>query len=206
MALREYNQLKHSHGKWMRSRMSQSISISPIQMFYWKVNFIDGFELSQFDEQGHELLLKDILSDEHWGLKDGVRTLKKSSNLFSNVEKQHGRAVKVGWYPFDKLFADKILTKDPRFAISLVQIKEPHTMAIPENGYAFIAKELEFNWSRTTPVLDENNQPVFENGKQKLIHHEPAANQSDLYFGYLMRDGSAQSDIKHVRLNVVEES
>ncbi len=176
-------------------------------MFYWKVKFADGYILSQFDSEGNELILKEILGKEHWMIKNNVQTLNKFSNMFSNIERLHGRAVKVGWYAFDKTLGEKIKAKQPDFNIHLIENTEPHFMAIPDNGFAYISKEIGLDWASKNPVKDKDGNIVFDDkGNQMFVIKEPSGCQSDLYFGYLMRDGSPNGDIKHVILNVKEQS
>jgi hypothetical protein len=184
--------------------MSQ-IAVAPMQTFYWQIKFNDDYILSQFDVNGNEVLIKEFLGDDHWGLVDGVKTLRKTSNLFSNIEKLHGRAVKVGWYPFDEELAKKIM-KVSGNNIYLVDQTEIHVMAIPANAFAFISKEIQFDWASKSPIRDaDGNLKYDKNGEQMFVIHEPTAFQSDLYYGYLMRDIAIDGDIKHVRLNIMEK-
>lgn len=174
-------------------------------MFYWKVKFADGYVLSQFNEDGSENLVKDFVGAEHWEIKEGVKSLKWFSNLFSNIEQMHGRAVNVGWFPFETEQALKIKTRNPEYNIHLVNSSESHNLAIPENGFAFIKKEIEFNWISKTPLKEPNGDLIYDkSGNQMFISNEPSGNQSDLYYGYLMRDGFPNGDIRHAKLHIKE--
>ena len=185
--------------------MSQTLSVSPIQMYYWKVKFADSYVLSQFNEDGSENQVQDFCGAEHWELKDGVKSLKWHSNLFSNIEKMHGRATHIGWYPFEIELALKIKSRNSEYNIHLVNSSDPHELAIPDNGFAFMKKEIEFNWISKTPLKGPNGDLIYDkSGNQMFLTNDPSANQSDLYYGYLMRDGSAQGDVRHAKLHIRE--
>lgn len=164
--------------------MSQSVTVHPIQLFYWKVKFEDGYILSQFDSDGNEILFKDIVTPEHYYLKDGKKTLNKNSNLFSNIEKMHGNAIKVGWYPFDDTLIEKIMKKNPDYNIQLMNNPVPHATNIPHDGYAFLKKEIGIDYAM--------------NGDSATGY------QSDLYFGYISRDGTGNGEVSHIELNIKE--
>lgn len=185
--------------------MSLFISVSPIQMFYWKVKFADNYVLSQFNQNGTENQVKDFVGADHWEIKEGVKSLKWYSNLFSNIEQIHGRATHIGWYPFETDLALLIKGRNPEHDIHLVDSSESHDLAIPENGFPFMKKEVEFNWISKTPLKEQNGELIYDkSGNQMFIQHEPSGNQSDLYYGYLMRDGSPKGDIRHVKLHIKE--
>lgn len=166
-------------------------SVSPLQLFYWKVKFADGFHLSQYDPAGVEILFKEFVSPQNYVLKEGVRTLNINSNCFSNLERMHGKATQAGWYPFDQALIDQIKKVDPETNMEMMEHAAPYACQIPHDGYVHLRKSIDIDYK-----MDMKKGAI-----SKLLQ----AHQSDLFFGYLMRDGISKGKITHIALNVTDK-
>jgi len=167
-------------------------SVSPLQLFYWKVKFEDGFALSQYGPAGVEIHFKEFVTPQNYYLKEGKKVLNINSNCFSNLERMHGRATQAGWYPFDQVLIDQIKKTAPESNIELMENPAPYAIQIPHDGYVHLKKSIGIEYDMN---MSKNG------GLNKILQ----AYQSDLFFGYLMRDGKSKGKITHIALNVTDK-
>lgn len=113
------------------------------QIFYWSVDFKDGYNLSQFDGSGKEILIKDIVGKECWTDKG----LEMKSNFFGKLEQVHGNVTKVSWKPFSQELYKKIESVDPSVEIILFnKAVNEISQIIPESHYAIIKKTIDIKY------------------------------------------------------------
>lgn len=130
-----------------------------IQLFYWQVAFKNGHIMSQFDNEGNEVLVKDFVGPECWGKQvDGSPYIKMSENFFRLLEEKHGIVTKVGWYPFTKRLGRIIEEKQPGFEYILFKNNvKPITENIPKRHYACIKKSIDIKYglfsNKTTAIM-----------------------------------------------------
>ena len=122
------------------------------QCFYWSVDFESGKNISQFEQDGREVLVKSFTGPECWTEKG----LNMNSNFFGQLEKVYGRVIKVSWKPFTKELCDKILEKDPSAEIVLFKEAKDITRVIPEKKYATIKKTVDIQYKPFGNKLDTN--------------------------------------------------
>lgn len=106
---------------------------SPIHLYYWSVEFKDGYSLSQFDRDGNEITVKDFTPNKYVN-QDG--SLKSNSNVFENLEKIHGRVTKAGWYPFTAEFGATCMTKQPNLRVGVHKELSPIERQVDETFYS----------------------------------------------------------------------
>ena len=105
---------------------------SPVQLYYWSVEFNDGYSFSQFDREGNEIHPKNFCPNQY--LKDGK--IQENCNVFENLEKIHGRVVKAGWYPFTAEFAATCMIKQPNLRIAIQKDLSPIEKEVNETFYS----------------------------------------------------------------------
>lgn len=112
------------------------------QLYLWRVEFEDGTHLSQFDDFGNEILIKNICGNEC--LKYNIITKQDEiiefSNYFGEFEKIHGKVVQFGFYPFTESMMQKIHTKQPEIVFAVSKDAVPITKQIPADHFATFKK------------------------------------------------------------------
>lgn len=123
--------------------------------FFWKAEFEDGYVLSQFKEDGTEIIIRDILSPELRARNLAKKTI-IGKNVFSKVEQDHGRCVKFGWHPFDHTLANAIR------ALNEYQVAElnvpPQEQVIPADSYPNFFRESLVGYGLSTEPFKEDHK------------------------------------------------
>lgn len=112
------------------------------QVYYWSVNFEDGTYLSQFDEFGNEVLIRNIIGKDN--LKYNPITKQdeviQHSNYFSEYEKVHGRVTQIALIPFTSEFAGKCIQKQPGLTC-LITTAKVIIKSVPVDSYATFSRQ-----------------------------------------------------------------
>lgn len=113
------------------------------QIYFWKVDFVDGTHLAQFDEYGNEILIKNIVGQDckQYNSKTKQDEIIVLSNYFSEYEKIHGNVVQFGFYPFTEEMRQKIHAKNPEIVFAVVKGGAvPMIKEIPKTHFATFKK------------------------------------------------------------------
>lgn len=100
--------------------------------FYWKATFTDNFELSQFNQNGSENVVRDFLTPR----LEALRLSKKSligKNLLEGLEATHGIVTKFGWYPFDHDLANAVRNNTDNLVAEVNS--PPNEIDVPADSY-----------------------------------------------------------------------
>lgn len=101
--------------------------------FFWKAKFEDGFELAQFNPDGSETIIADLLPQYLIERRNnGLSIIGK--NVFSGLEETHGRIVKFGWHPFDHTLANAIRNTTVEYMIAELN-EDPTEIDVPADSY-----------------------------------------------------------------------
>ncbi len=103
-------------------------SESSIHLYYWKVTFENGTELSQYDKFGNCVITKNLCEKNI--------EFHKHCNPFTFFEKQNGRAVKIGWYPFTEEIAQKAMSRNQGLRLAQSSELKPIEQIIPISHHA----------------------------------------------------------------------
>lgn len=111
---------------------------SGIQLYYWQVTFANGKKISQFDEKGNELLIKDICPKEclYVDPQDNQVHVNRNSRVFENFEKSFGRVINIAWIPFTESLAKAVMQKQPHVRIAGGNEVKPISMDCPLGYFA----------------------------------------------------------------------
>lgn len=152
-------------------------------MFYWEVEFKDGFKFVQFDEEGKEQIIQNHVTKDCWIFKEKKKFLDTSKNFFQNFEKEHGKAIRVSWKPFTKQLITKIL-KHQKMKLQAVDGAVPITHEVPEDCFPIFWRATNVHYSL------QDGKPV--NGSGEV---------AELHIGYLPRSGSKTQGV-HDTINL----
>ena len=106
--------------------------VSPVQTYFWAAEFEDKYRLEQFDKEGNERRVQDFCGSDCI-IND---TIKRNSNVFGQLERVHGRVKKIGWYPFDKKFAQKCVNRQNTLQIHIDKKLKPIEYEVKPTHYA----------------------------------------------------------------------
>ena len=139
------------------------MELKPTKVYYWFAEFQDGFVIKQFAENGDEIQQKDFCDKSICtGIDaEGKLYYKPNENYFTELEKSHGRVVKIGWMPFSQDLANKVLKKNNTVSI-MVQKDVPILIKeVPENCYGFIMQvnHIEVPMSPKCPICNSTLEP-----------------------------------------------
>lgn len=110
---------------------------SALQLYYWKVTFASGKVLSQFDEKGNEIIIKEICPKDCilTNPVTGEQSVDKTGRVFAKFEEAYGRAVSLSWVGFSKELAEAIMNKQPGVRIAGGKEIKPITIECPLGYY-----------------------------------------------------------------------
>jgi hypothetical protein len=124
--------------------------------FFWKAKFNDGHEISQFNPDGTETIIADILPPALVTRRNnGLSIIGK--NVFAGVEGVHGNIVKFGWHPFDHTLANAVRSLNDYIVAELNE--DTVEIDVPADSYPNF-----FRTSRAT-YLQSNQPPNKEDAK-----------------------------------------
>lgn len=129
------------------------MSQTAIQLFYWKVEFEDGFELSQFDKDGKEIFVRDFTDEKYKRINKETQQVEviPNTNVFEKFENDHGRVVKIGWYPFSSNLAKEAMTKQEGLRIAIYPELKAIEQTVPDSYYAtHLVKSTEIKYGINT--------------------------------------------------------
>lgn len=111
---------------------------SAIQLYHWKVEFEDGFTLSQFDKEGKEVFVKDFTDEKYKRVNQETQQVEviPNSPVFEKFEKDHGRVVKIGWYPFSSELAKEAMNRQEGLRIAIYPELKAVEQVVPDSYYA----------------------------------------------------------------------
>jgi hypothetical protein len=125
---------------------------SPVHLYYWSVEFKDGYSLSQFDRQGNEISVRDFTPNKYL---NEDRTIKQNANVFENMEKIHGRVTKVGWYPFTAEFGATCMMKQPNLRVGVHKELSPIERSVDETFYStYFLKNVSIKYGLTATAQE----------------------------------------------------
>lgn len=158
---------------------------SAIKIYHWGVQFSDGYVLKQFDDNGKEILVRDITSPSC--INDDL-SIKENCNIFSDLEKTHGVVKKVGWYPFSDKLAKKCMEAQETLRIATDKELTPIEQYVPDNFYSTYLKSV-------------NRIQYGVNASKSGVEMFPIdAIQSKLYTTFVSRTGSEEPITNEIEL------
>lgn len=114
-----------------------AVDKTPIQIYYWKVEFSDKTILAQFDEYGNEILIRNICP-AHYFITDPItkqKLIPKKARVFEGYEKIHGKVTKIGWYPYTAELAEKATKKNNTLRIATNPELDALKIEVPAEYY-----------------------------------------------------------------------
>lgn len=158
--------------------MSQSAIIYPRRFFFWKIVFEDGHQAAQFGPEGDELFVRDLAPQDCWKYdSEKGRILDMKRNVWTLLEKTHGRAISVSWMPFTEELKQKIEAKQ-KISIVVLPDRTPITKQVPSDCYPYWRKQTEIRYSTGLTQNGISNPEGYE------------AFEAVLEIGYLPRQGT----------------
>lgn len=162
--------------------MSQT-TLKPTHLFYWQVEFEDGYKLSMFDEQGNEVFIRDICPDDSLVEPQNRKTspVILDSNLMALQEKNHGLVTKFSWKPFTESLK-KAIERKGEIMIELLENPQDISLEIPKDCFC--------HFYRSTKIEEDI---TFTPTDSKVL--AARAFVGSLIIGYIPRDGRSRRPV-----------